>query len=429
MDWRKEIKIPRPSLSGLRRLLNSGPELSLKKPSIRRSSKVEGEGGGAPSTKGTSGKRRSIKGPSLGRPGVLSKGPEVKMPRLISDLYADLRERHLLPLVVLLIAAMIAAPLLLGNGGEDKKQANQSVTATGAGGQTGAQAFAVVPAASRLRSPEKRLGHRQPLDPFRTVKGKEGKTHGNSSTSGTTGTGEAASPTASSGGATPVTETQPPRSAEIKVTETAAGDKELTIKESTSSTSPTTTPPASEVGGSETGSSGASSGTTSESSTTTTTEGSTGQSVVGYTVDLKTGDPEGELTEENEVAPMTKLPSAKNPLVVYVGLSQDNKRALFLMTSKVTAYYGAVHCVVDAQACQMVELTPGKTALFEYVSGETEAKYKVVLEKIVPVSQGSSQSSSEKTTRQNVWDRPAKTRGANPTPRGNALGMAHRFSK
>lgn len=427
MDWNKEIKIPRPSLSGLRRLLNSGPRLSLKKPAIGRSSKVEHA---APSARGTSTKRSSIKGPSLSRPSVLSKGPEIKLPRLVTDLYADLRERHLLPLVVLLIAAMIGAPLLLGNGGEKKtRPAGVPASSASAVGGSTDSAFAVVPAARQLRSPEKRLGHRQPLDPFRVEKSKEGKAHGSTSAGGTTGAGEAASPTALEGSAISEAESQVPRNAEIKVSETAAGDKELTIKESTSSSS-STTPPTSASSGSGAGSTSGSSGTTSESTSPTAGAGGQGE-VVGYTVDLKTGDPEGELTEENEVAPMTKLPTAKNPLVVFVGLSQDNKSALFLMTSEVTAYYGAVHCVVDAQACQMVELKAGHAALFEYVSGETEAKYKVVLEKIVPVTkaQASTERGVEKTVTETVREHPAEPQGENPSSQADSISAARRFSK
>jgi hypothetical protein len=381
IDWKKEIKLSRPSLSCLRR----GPSLSVKKP--------------------------SLKGPSLKRPKALSAGPSIKLPRPVTDLYADLRDRHLLPLVALLIVAIIAAPILLNKSSDNKTP--PPVAAAGVSGiATSSSSFTVVPAARRLRSPGKRLDHRQPLDPFRVETQKQ-KAHGSisgtqGSNSGTGGSSSGAGTTTES--VTPVvpaesapvestgtaTETQPPRPVEIKATGTTAGDKEVTSKESTSAQ--TSTDPA---------------------------------EVVGYTVDLKTGDPEGELTEMNEVAAMTKLPSAKNPLVVFVGLSQDNKSALFLMTSKVTAYYGAVHCVVDAQACQLVELKPGHAALFEYISGETEAKYKVALERIEPVvnSQGSTESGAGKTASGTVSERPAEAQPQQPSAGAHSIGTARRFSK
>ena len=42
-----------------------------------------------------------------------SSGGEVKMPPFFKDLYSDLRDRHLLPLVVVLLVAIVAAPILL----------------------------------------------------------------------------------------------------------------------------------------------------------------------------------------------------------------------------------------------------------------------------------------------------------------------------
>ena len=364
--------------------------------------------------------KKEIKWPSLRRPKALSAGPSIKLPRVVTDLYADLRDRHLLPLVALLIVAIIGAPILL-NKSSDKKQPPIAAVGGISGGEAPVSSFTVVPATRRLRSPEKRLGHRTALDPFRIEK----KKSNGGGAAGEAGVGE--SPTAvgapSGGGA----ELPPGRNAEIKVTESPTGDKELTIKESSSTTTTTTTPPPNEPSGSgsTTGSPGSGSG-----STTTTTEGTGGQSeVVGYTVDLKTGDPSGELTEENEVTPMTKLPTAKNPLVVFVGLSQDNKRALFLMTSNVTGYYGAVHCVVDAQACQMVELKVGHPALFEYTAGETEAEYKVVLEKIEPVVKSQSSIEREKTIRETTGEPPAETQGGQPAARAYSIGAAHRFSK
>jgi hypothetical protein len=389
IDWKKEIKLPRPSLSWLRRS-------------------------------------------SLKRPKALSAGPSIKLPRPVADLYSDLRDRHLLPLVALLIVGIIAAPILLNKSSDDKTPppvASAGVSATA----TSSSSFTVVPAARRLRSPGKRLAHRQPLDPFRVEQQKQkahgGKSGAQESHTGTGGSSSGAGTTTESvtpivpvesapiEGATTPTEAQPPRHAEIKIKETPTGDKEVTIKESTSNSG----------SGSEAGSSGNAS-----EGTSTTPESSGGQTaVVSYTVDLKTGDPEADLTESNEVAPMTKLPTAKNPLVVFVGLSQDNKSALFLMTSKVTAYYGAVHCVVDAQACQLVELKPGHAALFEYISGETEAKYKVVLEKIEPVvhSQGSTEPGAGKTASGTVSERPAEAQPQQPSPRADALGAARRFSK
>jgi hypothetical protein len=392
IDWKKEIKLPKPSLSALKR---------------DRSILVKG------------------KGPSLKRPKALSAGPEIKMPRFLGDLYGDLRERHLLPLVVLLIAAIVAVPILLNKSGGYAAETPVAAAPT-TGNEAPASSFSVVPAARRLRSPEERLGHRTALDPFRAEAQQQQKESGGNGAGAkaTTGTSSGSSAGSPSGG----TESAAPRSAEIKVTETPEGGKELTIKESTTTT--TTVPPTSEPAATET--SAAAPAPPAKESKPAPSEVAPAQTeVVEYTIDLKAGDPSGELTGQEDVAPMTRLPSAKNPLVVFTGLSQDDKRALFLMTSKVTAYYGAVHCVVDKQACQMIELTPGKPAIFEFAEGEAEGRYKVVLEKIEPVvkAQPGVEREVETTIRKTTTKRRAGAKGESPTPRGYALSTARRFSK
>jgi len=56
----------------------------------------------------------------------LKKGPELKLselkvPPFLTDLYYDLRDRRLLPLVALVVVAIFAVPFLLG--GESTKPA------------------------------------------------------------------------------------------------------------------------------------------------------------------------------------------------------------------------------------------------------------------------------------------------------------------
>ncbi|MFT3863537.1 MAG: hypothetical protein QM729_04635 [Solirubrobacterales bacterium] len=353
MDWNKEIKIPRPSFSGLKRLLNSGPQLSLKTPSIGRS---------------------STKGPLPRRPKALSRGPQIKIPRLVTDLYADLRDRHLLPVVVVLIALIIAAPILLGNSSEKKEPAGATAAVAGAGGETSDSSFTVVPAARHLRSPQKRLGRRQALNPFRidteaAAEASEASETGSGGSEGSESGGEASGGESSSGGSS---------------------------------------------------SSEATEGATAGGSTSTETNVTVKVSVVAYVAAIKTGYVPGELTGEREISPMTKLPSAKDPLVLFTGFSEDDKRALFLMTSKVTGYYGEVHCAVDKKACQMVELEPGHAAIFSYGLGKDEKRYKIVLQKIEPVT-STAESANAKTVEKTEHERPAE--------RDSAIAQARSFSK
>jgi hypothetical protein len=371
IDWKKEIRMPRLSLSWLRSLflrlremLNRGP--SIGRPSVK-----------APSIRG---KGPSIKGPSLARPKALSKGPQIQMPRAVTDLYGDLRERHLLPVVALLIAAIVAAPILLGDKSEDKEPTAVAPIA-GEEAATGDSSFTVVPAARHLRSPSKRLGHRQALDPFRIDEkaaeansSEPSKTSGSGSEASSTGGNEAASTGSSSGGGTTTSTT------------------ETTVVESSPSTPEQTTAPG---------------------NVTVQVD------VTGYTAVIKAGDTT-EPAEELEVVPMAKLPTKKEPLVVFTGLTPDDKRALLLMTSKVTGYYGDGHCTVDKQACQMLELQQGKSATFSYISGGEEKRYKVTLEKIEPVLSKAEVSSTESVE---------KKGDQKPAERGNALAQARSFSK
>jgi hypothetical protein len=368
VDWDKDIKFSRPSRSWFGRIrawLGRGPSLripSLSLPSFRA---------------------QALKGPSLKRPKALAGSPSIKLPRLVTDLFADLRDRHLLPLVALLLIAIVAAPILLGNSSEKKQPAVAVIGSSG--GETSGAAFTVVPAARQLRSPGKRLAHRHALDPFRIdTKAAEPESSEATGESEAGGTGS----------------TEPPAS---------GGDNEIAITESSSGGS-SGAPPVESASVESSPSAGG------ESTSSSTTANVTVQNeVVGYTVDMKTGVVPGELSEKSEVEPMTKLPSAKNPVVLFVGLSQGNKRALFLMTSKVTAYNGAVHCAVDKNACQMVELKPGHAAVFSYGLGEAESRFKIVLKKIEPVVK-TSKAAATKTVETTTRERPA--------PRGSAVSQA-----
>jgi hypothetical protein len=383
IDWKKELRMPRPS--SLRPKdwvwrIRDWWDARRNGPLVSHADRAPKESSGP----------RALKGPILRRPKALRNSPQVKMPRPVTDLYADLRDRHLLPLVAVLIVAIIAAPILL-NSKSDKQPGEVVTGAVSAGGGAGEPSFTVVPAARDLRSPAKRLGHRQALDPFRIdTKAAEAETEGKEAT----GNGES-----EAGGA---------GSTEIPA---SGGDNEIAITESSSGgASPAESAPVE-----------SSPPATGESTSSSTTANVTVQNeVVDYTVDMEAGVVPGELSEKSEVEPMTKLPSAKNPVVLFVGLSQGNKRALFLMTSKVTAYNGAVHCAVDKDACQMVELKPGHAAVFSYGLGEAESRFKVVLKKIEPVVK-TSKAAATKTVKTTTREHPAR--------RGSAVGQARSFTK
>jgi hypothetical protein len=261
----------------------------------------------------------------------LSSGPaNVKAPKFAADLYADLRDRRLLPLVALVIVAIAAVPFLLGS---DEEPLSEAALTPAPAASPARASFSVVPADPGLRDYRQRLGDRPSLDPF-------SRPASPADTEGSSGGGEG--------------------SAEATGGEVAAGGS--------TGTEVTTTevPPA---GGGSGGSE-------------TTTDVVVKNEVIGYEIDTRAGFL-GSVHSHHGLSPTTRLPSRKNPVVVFVGLSKDKERALFLMTSNVTAYYGKGRCAVDKQSCQLLELKPGKSATFAY--GYGDARYKLILRKIVPV--------------------------------------------
>jgi hypothetical protein len=275
-----------------------------------------------------------------------SDGGGVKPPKFAVDLYADLRDRRLLPLVALLAVAIVAVPVLLAGGGGEEDETPPPFASPAVGSPT---SFSVVPSSTQLRDYHRRLGFRHARDPF--ARPDEG---GSASSGGGAEEGQGAkqSEATSAGPAT---------------VESGGG---------------------SEAAGTETSSSAAP-----PKSTHVVVE----NQVIGYTVDLKAGYL-GHVSEHQGLEPMTKLPNDKNPVVVFVGLSPDDKRALLLMTSNVTAFYGKGRCALEKQACQLLELKPGKSATFAY--GYGEERFKVTLQRIVPVVRrpNSASGSGTKTT-------------------------------
>ncbi len=255
--------------------------------------------------------------PKMKMPKRRSGSSAVKPPKFAGDLYSDLRDRRLLPLIAVLVVAIAATPFLLGGGG-DKSTPRPPVAATSSVAPTRAS-FAVVPAPAVLRDYHKRLAHRQASDPFDN-------------------------PNA------------PQAAAEEDGSKGGEGSSETSAEEA----------PA-DAGSTE---------------AKTTTKVVVQDQVLGYTIDTRAGFV-GYVKPKQGIEPATKLPSAKNPVVVFVGLNKAKTGALFLMSSNVTAYYGKGRCAVDKQACQLLELKPGKSATFAY--GYGESRYKVYLHKIVPV--------------------------------------------
>jgi hypothetical protein len=244
----------------------------------------------------------------------LKKGPEIKLPELrmppfLVDLYYDLHDRHLLPVVGLLLVGIVAVPLLLGGSSEEKEAPVPGASASSVPKPT--SSLIVTKEAPELRDYRRRLEHLEAKNPF-----VQQYSEGGGEEQGAEGSSEE-----SSG-----------ESSEVTVT---GGEESSTTVE----------------GGGSGGS------------------GSSGQPNVvyfTYAVDVRVvpvsvdGKPsKAEPVIREDLPPLTMLPSRSTPALTYMGPSRDGKKAMMLVSSDVTAIFGDSACVVGSESCQLLALEPG----------------------------------------------------------------------
>jgi hypothetical protein len=302
----------------------------------------------------------------------LKAGPELKMPDFknmkvpqpLVDLYWDLRDRHLLPVVGLVLVGIVAVPFLLG--GSKEEPAAPLVPGAGApspepiAGASGSR-LTVVQAEPGLRDYKKRLKDDRPTNPFK-------QRYTGPVLAGTKlGNGEGGG-----GGSGTSTST---------VTTTTGGG------EGSSGGS----------GGGEGGSGGGEGGSTptAPGGTTPTLPGG-GQApnpgeLVGYAwaIDVqvthistkKNGGKESSgPTMRKRVLPYSGLPSDKVPVVVYMGPNPETHLPMLLVSDGVDAIFGEAKCLSGDETCQLLEPELGIPTTFSY--GPDHDRYKLNVTKI-----------------------------------------------
>jgi hypothetical protein len=96
---------------------------------------------------------------------------------------------------------------------------------------------------------------------------------------------------------------------------------------------------------------------------------------------------EKERWVRDRVLPRTPLPGEKAPVVTYMGPSENGRKALLLVSTKVESVFGEIHCVTPTEdICQLVEVEPGFPVTFVY--GGNEVHYTINVIKIEPVLLG-----------------------------------------
>lgn len=272
----------------------------------------------------------------------LSKGPELKMPELkvptfISDLFYDLHDRRLLAPIVLAVVAIAAVPFLLGGGSETSPpKAPVGATPSPTQGAAEAASLTVVQAKPGLRDYRKRLAGRKPTDPFV-------QRYTAPSTSGA----ELGSPSSSDSIASTVT------------TSSAS-------EGSSTGTTVTSAPPS--------GSSGTGGGNNGRQS-----QLPRGSHLFGFRPDVRFGVAgSNELTMHEELKLGSFLPQHE-PIVIFIGVTQNGTRALFDVSPEVWSVRGDSNCVGGDENCLILSLREGQAVT---LTTESESAFRLAVARI-----------------------------------------------
>jgi hypothetical protein len=278
---------------------------------------------------------RRPKGPEL-------KMPELRVPRFLVDLFYDLHDRRLLPLVALALVAIVAVPVLLGGDSEEIAPPPLGSAAISSAPGTGAAQLTVVESAPGLRDYRKRLSGRTPTNPFKQ---------------------RYTAPVLKGAKLNPQTTTSS--------TSTTTGEEITTTTTTTADVGPSPGP---------------------------SSQGGTGQGnepglvFFSFAIDVKivrledgrAGDP----SLRRRVMPTTPLPGEKAPVVTYMGAKAKEGKALLMVSNKVKSVFGDGKCLSGTDTCQLLEVETGFPQTFVY--GPNDIRYRINVLKIEPVITGRS---------------------------------------
>ncbi len=273
--------------------------------------------------------------------------------KFLRTLLTDLRERQILPAVVLLavlaVAIPIGASILLS---KVSAPAPVSIIEPRVVLPKGVVAPSKELAALTTVTPVSSITRRgSEPNPFRQAGGSSG-----SSTPAVSTPSKAATTTKTKS----TTTTTPAKTTPAKTTPA----KTTPAKTTPAKTTPATTTPAkTKPATGSTTPSGSSGGSGITPATTTPTTGPASlKSTQAYSVNIDTKDANG-LHVLADVVRLAPLPAAESPELIYLGVLQGGKKAAFLFTNsvKVSNQTGSQPtCLPSADDCQLVELSPGQ---------------------------------------------------------------------
>ena len=248
-----------------------------------------------------------------------------KLSQTVADTWRGLVQRRLWPVAALLLAGLVAVPLLLTS--EPEPVPPPPVTAADEAAELAAQPLVTIASAAARESARRVLGARK--DPFKPTNRRKGDKAGGDKDAGNAGS----------------TSTPTPR---------------------TSASAPSDSSTAPSYGG------GAYVAPAPRPSDARPRSGEDKPTRPAGSLSLRWGTAgDGEL-ESREVERLDPLPDPDAPLLVYLRLSEDGRKAVFMLDADVVVE-GDGRCAPDPKDCQTVELAPGETQFIE-VTGEDGAK-------------------------------------------------------
>jgi hypothetical protein len=247
----------------------------------------------------------------------------------VRNLFDDMRERHLLPVVALLIVALIAVPILMG-GGSDEAAPPPSSAATASVAPPLETDPVVLASEPELRAFKKRLADFQTTNPFNQhVKPEEDAAASDSASD--------ALPTDSvTGTTTDPGATDPGDIPPLPVDPGDPGDP------GNPGGDPAPVDPGDDGGG---------------------------VTLITTRIDVRVG-PVGKTKVVKDVKFLDFLPDRKTPVVQYLQGDFDETNAVFIVSSFVLNTEGDGKCAPSPDRCEFLQMEVGDTQSFQYSDGE-----------------------------------------------------------
>lgn len=257
---------------------------------------------------------------------------------MLNDLYRDLRDRRLLPVVIVLGVAIVAVPFLLGGGSETQVATAPVSTADTPAGGAESLSPVVLAEVPGLRDYRERLSRFNRRDPFKQQ----------------------------------MTGTDTAQGGKGNLEQTGSTTVDTSSSSSTSSTSgtPTDSTTSTDTGGSSPG------GTVPPDGNHGNGSGKPEDRVMVTTIDVRVGRV-GKTKVLKGVESLQFLPGDKRPVVQFVEGDSDGTHAAFVVSAEVTKSEGDGKCDPGRNDCQFLLMEKGDVQTFVY--GEAQETYRLQL--------------------------------------------------